>query len=144
MTFEEIEKQLPKGFHDATLKNLEFNMEDLTVKFGFEFLVKYDEISGKTIFRLGECAVKNVSFFATTPYLLFMPTKNNPEVKPNWSLTVFNLKQGVPEDFKLDRALLNKKHSSSCFFLGDDATFFEIIIAYETVEFNWIGEEAAI
>jgi hypothetical protein len=141
MTLEDIEQQLPEGFHDASLDNLEFDMKNAILKLQFELLV---EGLPKTILRLGECTIKNVSFFSASPYILFMPEKKSANPDRKWELTVFNLKKGIPEDFKMDMTLLNKSHSTSTLLLGDEKTWFNIIVSYETVDFKWIGEARTI
>ncbi len=140
MTFEDIEKNLPQGFKDAVLENYEFDMQNLSIKLRFNiWLDQYVGSQGEQ-WRNGEVIVTNIYFFAISPQLSFIASKDRPRPKLKWNFAVYNLSKVFPENLKADQDFGNKKHSVSSFLFGDEDMFFEMTIAYENADFHWLGD----
>jgi len=93
MTMQEIEQDLPCGFHDASLDYFNFDIGNLILVLKFQLLIGHDEKLNRTIYKIGEFTIKHVSFFAIDPYFLFMASKNRPRPKNKWGSSGFAVRK---------------------------------------------------
>lgn len=66
MTFEELDRSLPNGFHDATIRKLEIDYAARTVSLVMELLVGA-EVSGQTHYRDGLVVLEGMEFVVVEP-----------------------------------------------------------------------------
>ena len=139
MTLEDIEQQLPNGFKDAILENLEFDMQNLSIRLKFNIWIDANKQTHQETWRKGEVLLKNIAFFTISPHLSFVVSKNRQYPKLKWEVSVLDLFKGIPEDFNLDRSLIDNKHFS-CFHMREENLFFRMLVSYEIADFKWLGE----
>lgn len=132
MTMEEIEKQLPQGFHDANLESFELDLSNMSAKLSFNILIGYSKRDDKTIYRRGEIFIKNVSFFNTSPYVAIPKEKTTG--------TVFNVSTKLPDSSAIPSELIKRAKFIANLYVGDTPSFFDLSVGYESAEFAWTGK----
>lgn len=135
MTIEEIENNLPEGFHDANLEAFVLDLQNMLLKLSFNLLIGYDESNDKTIYRRGEVLVRNVSFFNVSPYMALPMGKI--------AGTVFNISNELPVDSGIPIELIKQSKWVADLYVGDAPSFFDVSFGYESAEFTWTGKEVS-
>lgn len=137
MTFEELEQELPNGFHDAAIKEIRMDFVGRSILVGMEILVGLPGSPNQEEYRPGTLKV-------LFPHLFFLepPDPRYPFVPDGSPLNVGGDSVRVGQNPQVDRLLevLPKNATTYRFFLEEWNSF--LYLAGASVEFCWDGEQA--
>lgn len=137
MTFEDIDRQLPNGFHDARLRRIDINYADRTASLDMSFWVGDMDGPNREEYRDGTVSILGLCY-----YSIESPDPAYPFLRDRSAVDV----AGYPEDPKtfpaLDGLLPVMPRDVTCyrFFVHDWNSF--IHIAAKDVQLSWAGDEA--
>jgi hypothetical protein len=131
-TFQQLDRELPNGFHDAEIRTMSIDYLSRTADLGMNLLVGTPDSENQEAYRPGTVKIGGLLLFFIEP-----PDPRYPFVHHGSPLnaTGFSVKPG--KDAKLD-ALLQRIPAEATvfgFFLDDSNSF--LYLAGAWVEFSW-------
>ena len=156
MTLENIEEQLPNGFHDSELKNinLDLNNQILTLTLDVDLSDHDTDTEGS---RKAELCIRNLSFFTLVPYLCqtelplndksmkLLISRHSEKGYKFVSTTILGLEKGFPEG-NFAKPQISEKDFLNYFTLETYNTVifpnvWGMVISAELAFLIWICEE---
>ena len=137
MTFEQLEKRLPNGFHDAAIREINFDFLGRSVVVGMDLLTGGPDAPQPELYRPGRLRVAPVYLFFVEP-----PDPNYAFVPNGSHLKVDGDSVKVGQNPQVDRLLLTLPQNAATyrFFLEKWNAF--LYLAGGDVEFSWDNGEA--
>jgi hypothetical protein len=136
MTFEDLDRELPNGFHDARLRRIEIDYAERTATLDVSFWVGDIDGPNREEYRDGVLRVRDLCYYSIEP-----PDPAYPFLRHKSAVDV----AGYPEDPEKFPALngllpvLPKDITCYRFFVHDWNSF--IHIAAEDVQLSWAGDK---
>jgi hypothetical protein len=137
MTFEELEQKLPNGFHDAAIREINFDFIGRSVVVGMDLLTGVPDAPNPEMYRPGRLRLAPIYLFFIEP-----PDPKYPFVPSGSHLKVDGDSVKVGQNAEVDRLLqmLPKNATTYRFFLEKWNAF--LYLAGGGVELSWDDGEA--
>jgi hypothetical protein len=132
MTFEELEDKLPNGFHDAAIREINFDFIGRSVALGMDLLTGGPDDPNPEVYRPGRLRITPIYLFFIEP-----PDPNYPFVPNGSHLKVDGDSLKVGQNAEVDRLLPSLPSSATTyrFFLENWNAF--LYLAGASVKFSW-------
>jgi hypothetical protein len=132
MTFEELEDKLPNGFHDAAIREINFDFIGRSVALGMDLLTGGPDDPNLEVYRPGRLRITPIYLFFIEP-----PDPNYPFVPNGSHLKVDGDSLKVGQNAEVDRLLPSLPSSATTyrFFLENWNAF--LYLAGASVKFSW-------
>jgi hypothetical protein len=139
MTFEEVERKLPNGFHDAKIRKISFDFVEPSILIGMDLLVGLPDISKPEGYRAGTLKM-------ATPYLFFIepPDPRYPFLLSGSPVNVDGTSVRVGLRPEVDQLLVVLPPDATAyrFFLEEWNSF--LYLAGGDVAFSWDDEGSSL
>ncbi len=132
MNFNELDRTLPNGFHDASLRHFEMDYVNHTLKFDLDVDIGTPE-EAQDFYRPARITVENVAFLVVEP----------PYARDDWreagSIRI-DTGEGVPDNSKSVVTNVPRGTSTTWIYLSEMNSF--IIFAGGSASLEWTGPKA--
>ena len=137
MTFEELDQELPNGFHDAKIRSVRVDFVARSIVMGMDLLAGLPDTRDPESYRPGTVSVTQAHMFFLAP-----PDPNYPVALHGAPVSASGVSVKCGDDAKVGALLQRIPQDSTAFvFFLDDWNSY-LYVAGTTVQFSWDNDEA--